>query len=116
MRLFFHCLVVSLAFFACHQEPPTKNTSAIAESDIRVYLTESCPHCARLERYLKKEGVVYQRIDIERDKKGAIEFREYGGTGVPVTVVGKEVIHGFNRLKIKRALLEYILRNRDSAP
>ena len=71
---------------------------------VEIFVTSWCPYCMRLESFLKKNDIDYTRYDVERDAKGARIFTELGGEGVPLSRVGKQVIHGFDPERILAAL------------
>ena len=54
-----------------------------------IYTTPTCMYCHALMEWFNQNGIEYITRDL---------------TTGPTTVIGKEVIVGFNRSKIKRAL------------
>ena len=71
---------------------------------VEIFVTSWCPYCRKLESFLKSHDIPYTRYDIEADAKGAQIFDKIGGTGVPVSRVGNEVIHGYDPERILEAL------------
>ncbi len=71
---------------------------------VEIFVTSWCPYCRKLETFLKKNQIVYTRYDVETDAKGAEIFERLGGSGVPMSRVGKEVIHGYDPEGILAAL------------
>lgn len=70
-----------------------------------VYTTPTCPHCKSAKRYLKERHIPFREIDVTRSADGASSLkRKSGQTGVPVIDVNGQVIVGFNRPKLDRAL------------
>lgn len=59
-----------------------------------VYQTAWCPACARLRACLASSGVAYDERDIERSPEADAQYRELGGGGLPLTLVGADVVHG----------------------
>lgn len=72
---------------------------------VKVYSTHTCPWCAKAAEYLKKKGIPFDHVYIE-DTLGAHKemLRLSGQEGVPVIVIGDEVIVGFDREAIDAAL------------
>jgi glutaredoxin len=77
---------------------------ALAYHAVAIYVTEWCPYCRRLEEFLKTNKIRYTRYDIEKSAIGRKRHIELGGGGVPVVVVGKQVIRGFDERAIRKAL------------
>lgn len=67
---------------------------------IVMYATATCPYCAKARTYMAARGIPYE----ERNADGSREFRQYGGRGVPLFVVGSEVVHGFSPAALDAAI------------
>jgi alkyl hydroperoxide reductase subunit F len=64
---------------------------------VKVYSTKQCPYCRMVKAFLKKHGIEYEDIDVGGDEEAARElFQVSKQLGVPVTVVGEDVIVGFD--------------------
>ncbi len=76
-----------------------------AAQTIKVYSTTTCPWCVKVKDFLKEHNVKYTEVNISTDEKARNEmFEKSGQFGVPVTEIGDEIIVGFNREAIKKAL------------
>lgn len=62
---------------------------------IKVYTTPTCAYCHALMDWLDSKGIKYQELDATKESDIST---------VPVTVIGKERIVGFDRPAIKKAL------------
>lgn len=72
---------------------------------VKVYSTPTCPYCIRAKEYLSSKGVEFQNIDISQDQAAAEEMVKLSGQmGVPVIVIGEEVITGFDKARIERLI------------
>ncbi len=72
---------------------------------ITVYSTPTCPHCVRAKEYLKENKVDFEDIDVSKDNEKAREMVALSGQmGVPVIDINGEIIVGFDRAKIQKAL------------
>jgi glutaredoxin-like YruB-family protein len=72
---------------------------------ITVYSTPSCPWCRKVKRYFKSLGVPFKDVDVSKDQKRAQEmYRKSGQMGVPVVIMGNQVIVGFDKNKIDKIL------------
>lgn len=73
---------------------------------IKVYSTPDCVFCHALMAWLEKQGIEFKERNLANEKTRAkleAKFdREF--KSAPVVVIGDEVIEGFNRPAIKRAL------------
>ncbi|MDD5254013.1 MAG: glutaredoxin domain-containing protein [Candidatus Nanoarchaeia archaeon] len=73
--------------------------------EIIVYSTDTCPWCYKVKDYLKKKGVKFTEYNVGEDQDKAIEMVEKSGQmGVPVTDIDGEIILGFNKEEIDKAL------------
>ncbi len=72
---------------------------------VKVYSTTTCPYCTMAKNYLREIGVEYIDKNVSADRAAAIEMVEKSGQmGVPVLDVNGEIIVGFNREAINKAL------------
>ncbi len=70
--------------------------------DIKVYSTPTCPYCKMVKEFLSSKSVEYQDIDVSVSQESLDEMISVSGQmGVPVVVIGDEVIRGFNKDKIE---------------
>ena len=59
----------------------------------------------RVKEFLSQRDITYTEKYVDRDRDAAIEMiRRSGQQGVPVTVVGDQVIVGFDRPRLERAI------------
>ena len=72
---------------------------------VKVYSTSTCPFCDQAKEFLKKLKVPFESIDVNEDRKAAMEMiKKSGQTGVPVLDIDGEIITGFDQPKIMKAL------------
>lgn len=75
------------------------------KSKVIVYSTPTCPYCHAAKDFLKENKVEFKDIDVSKDQKAAEEMIEKSGQmGVPVLEIGGQIIVGFDKDKIKKAL------------
>jgi glutaredoxin 3 len=75
------------------------------DKKIIVYSSPDCAYCYTLKGYLEKKGFNYQEINIYEEESARKKMEEISGqTSVPVTVIGEEVIVGWNKEKINKLL------------
>lgn len=70
------------------------------------FVTDWCPYCKALERWLSEHGVYYVRANIEKDRTAAAAFRKLTGgqSGVPRTLIGTRLVEGFAPANLSAAL------------
>jgi len=69
--------------------------------NIKVYSTPTCQYCKMVKEYLGSKGAAYESIDVSKDKSQVDEMVKVSGQmGVPVVVIGDNVIVGFDKPKI----------------
>jgi glutaredoxin 3 len=74
--------------------------------DVVVYSSPTCASCTAVKEFLKTRGVPFTTKDITFDEKALeeLEARTGDAGGVPVIVVGEEVIVGFDPARLQAAL------------
>ncbi|MBL4661454.1 MAG: hypothetical protein JKY19_13940, partial [Alcanivoracaceae bacterium] len=72
--------------------------------DIVMFTTDHCPYCAKAKAYLISQGAQYCERDIEWSEEDNQLFKQLGGKGTPLTVIGQTVIGGFVESRFKSAL------------
>ena len=77
----------------------------MTDKTVVVYSTPTCPYCHRAKEYLSQKGVTYTDYDVSKDRERAREMIEKSGQmGVPVIMVGEEVIVGFDQGRLDSLL------------
>ena len=80
-------------------------TDAPVQKSVTVYSTPTCSWCTRLKDYLKEHKIKFRDIDVSNDQKAADEMvKRSGQQGVPQSVIGGQLIIGFDKSKIDRLL------------
>ena len=75
------------------------------EKNVKVYTLSTWPHCKTAKEYLSQKGITYQEFDVGKNKEAAKEMiRVSRARSVPVIVIEKEVIVGFDTARIDAAL------------
>ncbi|MCF6299878.1 MAG: glutaredoxin family protein [Proteobacteria bacterium] len=73
---------------------------------IIMYGTNTCSYCARLRKCFSKSNVAYQEKDINGSLLAGLEFTALRAKGVPVVVIGEDVVYGYGIKKINEILLK----------
>jgi glutaredoxin len=70
-----------------------------------MYATQWCPYCARARSFFKSHNIDYLERDIEHDAEAERIFQDVlHAQGIPVIVIGDEVIRGYDEEAITVAL------------
>ena len=73
--------------------------------NVVIYTTNVCPYCEMTKRFFKEHNVKYTEVNVQTDPKAAREMVEKSGQlGVPVIEIDGQIIVGFNRAALMRAL------------
>jgi len=75
--------------------PPAKHPNVV------LYATSWCPHCKRAREYFSKNGIAYLEYDIEKSEQAKRMYDLVGGQGVPLILVNRTKIQGFNQAKFE---------------
>jgi glutaredoxin len=78
------------------------------QPEVLLYATSWCPYCAKTREYFRMHGVRYTEYDIEHNAAAEKGYRRLGGKGVPVVVIGEQVIRGYNPGAIGDALRPWL--------
>ena len=74
---------------------------------VKIYTTTHCPYCVMAKDFFKKNDIKYTEVNVEEDEAGAEEMIEKSGQmGVPVIEINGQIIVGFNKPAIEKALKE----------
>ena len=68
--------------------------------DVIVYSSDSCVYCREAKNYLRSIHVDFEERNISKDQAARKELMSKGFMGVPVIMVGQEIIQGFDRRKL----------------
>ena len=63
--------------------------------DVVIFTTKSCPYCHQARQLLEKSYVAWCDKDIEVSSEDYATFKKLGGRGVPLAVIGEELVFGF---------------------
>ncbi|MDP4039855.1 MAG: glutaredoxin domain-containing protein [Candidatus Pacearchaeota archaeon] len=70
-----------------------------------MYSTSTCPWCHKAREFFKENKIKFKDINVGKNKKSAQEMiKKSGQTGVPVIDINGEIIVGFDKSAIKKAL------------
>lgn len=83
-------------------------TEAPAPSDfsrhVRLYSATWCGYCKQARAYLDGRHIPYEDLDVENTERGRQQFAQLGGKGVPIILVGRQRMDGYERDELVRML------------
>jgi glutaredoxin-like YruB-family protein len=81
--------------------PAEKKPFSVRPGEVTIYTTPTCPWCHKAKAWLRDKKIRYKEVDVTTDRSGLEEMVKLSGqTGVPVIVVGGEVIVGFDQKRL----------------
>lgn len=91
--------------------PVVEEPAATTRAPVVVYTTRSCPYCRAAIAYMDRIGQDYENKDVEADEDARDEYLSItgGSPGVPVIVVGRAWMQGWDR----RHFDELVAQNQD---
>ena len=73
--------------------------------NVKVYSTSTCHYCISLKEFLKKNNIQFENMDVGMDRKASQEMMDKSGQmGVPVLDIDGQIIVGFDKEAISKAL------------
>lgn len=96
-------LLVVAALLAVYQKwpdikafiQPAPVVDAAHAGKVVLYSTEWCGYCDKARTLMRSNGIDFVELDIEKSAEGNRQHRQLGGGGVPVLVIGGEVVRGY---------------------
>ena len=78
------------------EQAPSFISSAAPVGQAVLFTTSWCGYCKRARAYMADNRISFTEYDIERDQRARTEFLRYGDKAVPLLVMGKKHVRGFN--------------------
>jgi len=114
MRMF-RLILVLFVVFTFHLLPvgsATGNTGSGQDAVLKtstpaveLFVTSWCPYCKRAESFFRREGVKFNKFDVEKDPKARARFQKLNPSGgVPVALINGRKIKGYSEDAYLRAL------------
>jgi glutaredoxin 3 len=77
----------------------------MTDKKVAIFSTPTCPYCVRAKNYLSQKGIPYVEYNVAADRKAARKMvKRSGQLGVPVIIVGDEVLVGFEPARLDEVL------------
>jgi glutaredoxin-like YruB-family protein len=80
-------------------------TKADTRARVKLYVTNTCPWCRKLESYLERRGVHFTKVNVSTDAAAARAMvRKSGQQGVPQAEIDGTMVVGFDKARIDQLL------------
>lgn len=83
---------------------PPPDLAALNGGKVVLYATSWCGYCAKARKFFEDNNIAYVEYDVEKSEQGQREYQSLGGGGVPIVVIGKAVVKGYNPSKMDELL------------
>jgi glutaredoxin len=90
--------------------PSTQAKAAAEQPAVTLYSTEWCGYCAATRKFFDANGIRFEELDVEKTTSGYEGHKKLGGNGVPLIVVGDDVIHGYNEPALRDSLQPWLAK------
>ncbi len=78
------------------------------QPEVVLYATEWCGYCKMTREFFAVNGISYTERDIEKSSDALVQHQKLGGNGVPLIVVGDDVIRGYNEGALRQLLAPWL--------
>ena len=75
-----------------------------AGKKVVIYTTRRCGYCKKAKAWFSRKGIAYTEYDVENSNKGQRDYKELGGHGVPIILIGEQRLNGFSEGRLGAAL------------
>ena len=104
-RILFTLLFTALILFALDRTAAYIYLPKPGSKEVILYTTDWCPYCNSLRIHLENNSIPFTEHDIEKSISGIAGFWALRARGVPVSVIGPEVVYGYDIYKINQQLI-----------
>ena len=81
---------------------PNLITAPEDSKSVVMYSTAWCGYCKKAAKYFRRKNIRFKEYDIEKSEKAARDYKRLKGRGVPLILVGKNRMTGFNQATFDR--------------
>jgi len=83
-------------------DPGLITPTQVKNKTVIMYSTSWCGYCKKAARHFRKNNIPFQEYDIEKNRKAAKTYKKLNGRGVPLILVGKKRMTGFDANRFDR--------------
>ena len=103
-RTLFRILLFVLILFIFDRAVAYMHVPKSGDTAITLYSTQWCSYCASLRMYFDTHAIDYKEFDVEKSASGVLGLWAFRARGVPLVVVGTDIIYGYDMERITAAL------------
>ena len=75
--------------------------------EVKIYTTPTCPWCEKAKEFFQSKKIEYTELNVvEEEEAREAMIEKSGQMGVPVIEIGDNIIVGFDKGAIEKALAE----------
>jgi len=89
-----------------HKRQPNRGDPRLATGSDRIVLLSAqwCGYCKALRSALVAHAVPFREIDVETSEEGVRAYMSLRGNGIPITVIGQDVVYGYDVARVDELL------------
>ena len=81
----------------------SKSEEVYYSDEVVMYSTSWCPYCREARNYFRENDISFTEYDVEKSSSSMREFKELGGTGYPLILIGEnKIMQGFSEKGFER--------------
>jgi glutaredoxin len=80
------------------------SSKAAGQIRVTVYSSSNCANCRQLKNWLQQHNIRFTDLNIEKNRRAFTDFQRLGSRGVPVLLIGKSRIDGFQPKRVEQEL------------
>ena len=79
-----------------------KENARLKRPSVVMYSAVWCGVCKRARQFFNVNKIPFSEYDVETSAKGKKDFARLKGRGVPVILIGKKRMNGFDKVRFKQ--------------
>ena len=116
MKWLFFAVVIGTGVWASKplwqaREPVSVARADMTQPEVILYATEWCGYCTATREFFVSNGIQFTELDIEKSAAGNAGHKRLNGNGVPLIVVGENIIRGYNEAELRSTLKPWLKRS-----
>ena len=93
---------VTSSEFLDQRDADRREKARLNRPRVVMYSAVWCGVCKRARQYFKAKKIPFKEYDVETSEKGKNDFARMKGRGVPVILIGKKRMNGFDAARFKQ--------------
>lgn len=74
----------------------TPTVAPVTQKNVVLYSASWCGYCTQARNFFNANAIPFREYDVETSNKGKRDFKSLGGKAVPIILVDKQKLQGFN--------------------